>query len=437
MSCSFGKWVGAWTVARLGAGLLAAVPVAVPPLAAQEVVDMPAADRPLAGGFEEVYRIGSIDGETWETFGAVAGTAFDAAGNLHVFDRQGSRITVVDPSGRFVREVGEPGEGPGELRMPVEFAVMRDGRIVVADMGHRAYQLFGADGAFERMVAMGTDGGTIRMGQIAAHPSGDALVSGGGTTFIQMSRGPGAAAGAEPTTRPIDLVSLAGSTAGTRVLAEGWRPPPADPTTLEGGGMRFQMTSAGPRTFEPALLVGVLPDGGVVYSDSSAYALHVVGPEGSRARTLRRPLRPAPVTERMMTAERERRLAELEAGGGPQMRIMTSRGGGPAQPVPQEQIREMMRSQIEQLQFYPELPVIRDLTTSWTGKVWVERRGDTPTGPGPIDVLTPTGQYMGTFAADALGMPSSFGPDGLAAWITLDDFDVPTVVVRRLPPVLN
>jgi hypothetical protein len=56
---------------------------------------------------------------------------------------------------------------------------------------------------------------------------------------------------------------------------------------------------------------------------------------------------------------------------------------------------------------------------------------------GPIDVLTPTGQYQGTFAVGATEIPSSFGPDGLAAFVELDDFDVPTVVVRRLPPVLN
>lgn len=30
-------------------------------------------------------------------------------------------------------------------------------------------------------------------------------------------------------------------------------------------------------------------------------------------------------------------------------------------------------------------------------------------------------------------MPDAFGPDGLAAFIELDEFDVPSVVVRRLP----
>jgi hypothetical protein len=423
-------WIGAAVLASGASG-------AADGLEAQQVVDLPAEDRPLQAGFEEVYRIGSIDGDTWETFGDVAGTAFDAAGNLYVFDRQASRVTVVDRSGRFVREVGKPGDGPGELRSPMQFTVMRDGRVVISDAGHRAYQLFGVDGAFQRMVAMGEDGGTLRLGELEPHPSGDAVISGGGT-MVAMRAGPGAASTEEPTTRPIDVVSLSGDAATSRVLAEGWLPPRGDPRTLEGGGLRFQMTTSGPRTFEPGLLYGALPDGGVAYTDTSTYSVKVVRADGTPARILRRPFRPVPVTERMMTAERERRLAELESGEGPQMRVMVGgRGAAAAQPVPQDQIREMMRNQIAQAQFYPELPVVQALATSWSGKIWVERRGSAPTDPGPIDVLTPTGQYQGTFATGATEIPSSFGPDGLAAFVELDDFDVPTVVVRRLPPVLN
>jgi hypothetical protein len=421
-------------------GLVVAVVISIGgggPATAQQTVDMPGEDRPLRADFEEVYRIGSIGGEVWETFGEIAGTAFDAAGNLYVFDRQGSRITMVDPSGRFLREVGKAGDGPGEFRMAMQFTVMRDGRLVVADLGHRAYHLFDGEGQFERMVSMGDGGGTIRMGEIAPHPRGDAIISGGGATVIAMRAGPGGAGPDEPGTRPIDLVSLAGEEASVRPLAQGWQPPPADPATLEGGRLRFQMSVGGPRTFEPPLLVGALPNGGVVFSDSSAYALKVAAPEGGVSRILRRPFRPEPVTERIREAEKERRLAELEAGDGPQFRVMTARGGGAAQALPQEQVQEMVRGRIEQMQFFHELPVIQNLAASWTGKIWVERRGEELEGPGAIDVLTVEGRYMGTFAAGITDIPSAFGPQGLAAYVELDELDVPSVIVRRLPPVLN
>lgn len=408
-------------------------------LSAQDVLQLPAEDRALAADFEEVYRIGSLEGEEWETFGDIAGVAFDGDGNLYVLDRQASRVTVVGPDGSFLREVGGPGEGPGELRMPTAFTVMRDGRVVIADLGHRAYQIFGADGSFQRMVGMG-DGSVIRIGDLAPHPDGVSIVSGGGrSAVVSMRRGPGTGGEPEaPTTRPIDRVDVSGDRAEATPLASGWLPPRDDgPQRLEGGGMTLRMSTAGPRTFEPPLLVGVLPDGGVAFADSSAYAIKIVDGGGRPIRILRRPFEPRPVTERMKEAEKERRLAELEEGGGPRMRLMTTSGGGAPQAVSEDAVQEMMRGRIEEMQFYPELPVLRDLATSWTGKIWAQRRGGQPTEAGPIDVMTADGRYQGTFQPSRTAIPDAFGPDGLAAFIELDELDVPTVVVRRLPPVLN
>ncbi len=53
--------------------------------------------------------------------------------------------------------------------------------------------------------------------------------------------------------------------------------------------------------------------------------------------------------------------------------------------------------------------------------------------PGPIDVLAPDGRYVGTFPAGRREMPDAFGPDGLAAFLGTDEFDVPVITVRRLP----
>jgi len=283
------------------------------------------------------------------------------------------------------------------------------------------------------MVSMG-GGDEIRVGDMAPVPGGDAVISGGGGSVMTVRGGPGAAA---PTTRPIERVSLAGEVVEVTGLADGWLPPRSDePTRLEGGGMSLSMAGAGPRTFEPGLLVGVLPDGGVAFADSTGYAIKVAGSDGDVARVLRRPFEPRPVTARMQEAERERRLEELESGGGPRMRMMTDGPGG-TQTVSQDAINEMMRGQIAQMQFFPELPVLLDLRTSWTGRIWAQRRGDAPTDPGPIDVLTPEGSYLGTLHADAVDLPDAFGPGGVAAWIEEDDFGVPIIVVRRVPAELN
>ena len=63
----------------------------------------------------------------------------------------------------------------------------------------------------------------------------------------------------------------------------------------------------------------------------------------------------------------------------------------------------------------------------------MQRRGEHPESGGPIDVVTADGEYVGTYSTDATAMPDAFGPDGLAAFIELDEFDVAGVVVRKLP----
>ena len=78
------------------------------------------------------------------------------------------------------------------------------------------------------------------------------------------------------------------------------------------------------------------------------------------------------------------------------------------------------------------MPVLRSLATSWNGRVWVQRLGEHPESDGPIDVVTADGECVGTFRTDATVMPDAFGPNGLAAFIELDEFDVASVV-RRLP----
>ena len=421
-----------WSVTAL------AVALVVVPATAQEIIEIPAADRTINANFSEVFRVGALDGALWETFGDIRGTGFDAEGNLYIFDAQSSRVVVVDAEGNFLREFGQAGEGPGEFRMALGFAVMRDGDIVIADMGHRAYQLFSAEGEFQRMVSMGGDDGMIRLSGLQPDPRGGAIYSGGGGIQVAMSRRGGPGGGPPPpTSRPIERITLDGETASVETVVDAWLPPRGDgrPETLEGGGMRFSIGQMGPRTFEPPLLVGALAGGGVVYSDSSAYALKIQPAGGGGVeRVLRRSFTPEPVTESVKDAEKERQLEEIEEGEGPQMRIMTAGpGGGAAQSVSQDAIREMMVNRLEGLQFYPEVPVLRGLSTSWDGRIWVQRRGDEPTSDGPIDVLTAEGEYVGTFATGATEMPSSFGPHGLAAFLERDELDVPRVVVRRLP----
>ena len=91
-----------------------------------------------------------------------------------------------------------------------------------------------------------------------------------------------------------------------------------------------------------------------------------------------------------------------------------------------------MTQLIDGMEFAEEIPVIEDLGVDRDGRIWVQRTGSRVGEPGPIDLITADGRYLGTLAAGETPIPDSFGPGGLAAFIELDEYDVPRVEVRRL-----
>ncbi len=418
-------------------------PLATPALRAQEVIEVTDRDRRIEPDFEEVYRVGVLEGESWEMFAQVGKVAFDAEGNLYVFDgtagfarfggvglvRSGAvRVLVFDAAGRFVREFGSSGGGPGEFNQPIGFAVLRDGTVVVSDVGHRAYQFFDASGEFQRMVRAdeGPDAVAIPAHDIQPDPRGGAVFARGGGAGSILMRVGGAAD--PPTSRPALRVGLEGDAVRADTVADGWLPPRTDledlATTPAPAELRAMLSRmALPTVFEPPFLMGVLPDGGIVHSDSSAYALKVT-PPGVRgvARIIRRPFAPEPVTEAVREAREERTAA---ARGGPRrMMLVGAAEGNNPRPEATFELEE---------RYYHEVPVLRGLATTWEGHIWVQRRGEEPESDGPIDVLTAEGTYVGTYATGATRVPDAFGPDGLAAFIEHDELDVARVVVRRLP----
>ena len=186
--------------------------------------------------------------------------------------------------------------------------------------------------------------------------------------------------------------------------------------------------------FEPDVLFDALPSGGVAFSDSSAYVIKLTDPSGAVFRVLRRPIRPMLVTEEMRRAERER-LLEAQRN-----RQVTQIGEEPPPEVLEllNRMRAAWLAEVENMQFFPEVPVIAAVRATWGGALWIQRT--TAPGveePGPIDVLSPHGRYVGTLAPGLPKMPDAFGPDGLVAFIETDEFDVPVITVRRIPGAIR
>ncbi len=383
---------------------------------AQEVVDLPAEDRLLSPDLELLYSIGSAGAATeWQLFSTISSLGFDAAGNLHLMDRTGgltgqARIVVVDPAGGLAGEFGRSGEGPGEFRAPRQMIVWPDGATLVEDIMHRGYHVFAPGGAFERMV--GDEAGSDMRPERT-----------GGRTVIGGSW--------DTATRAILRFDLSSAEVEALTLAEVWQPREQEVRAHEAQDIDDMVRAVW--GFEPELLFDALPSGGVAFSDSSAYAIKLTDQAGAVSRILRRPIRPRSVTEGIRQAERERRIERLQ-------RRPSSVTGNPRREdiAFMDALLEGQMRAVENMLFFSEVPVVSAVRTTWDGTLWIQRSAEPGAEePGPIDVLAPDRRYVGTIAPEILPMPDAFGPGGLVAFIEADEFDVPVVAVRRLPPAIR
>lgn len=360
-------------------------------------------DVMLNAATEEVFTVGSVVGDAWDTFGNVRSVAFDSGGNLHIFDSQSEHILVVGPDGSLVRTVGGRGEGPGEFGNVSSAIVARDGSYTV--LGSSRVDLLAPDGTFVRSV-------TLEQGLILADlalPDGRLVAS----QFLRMADFMASGEFPDPEGRPIHVIPLDGSEPTVHYTA--WDLP-EDPTEdadedSDPGTIRL---SAG-RAFEPGLHFDMLTDGRLALADSIGYRVKLIGLDGSLAGVIERPIAPLAVSEAIMEAERERYREETA-----QLANVRS------------QIFQIEREGAEALVFADEVPVVADLSVDWDDRIWVTRSGTDGGDNGPTDIVTPDGRYVGTLAADELRTPDAFGPDGLLAYIDLDELEVPTVRVIRL-----
>ena len=96
----------------------------------------------------EEMSIGELEGEQEYLLGQIVGIAVDSLDRVYLLDRLGPSLRLYDAGGNFVREVGSPGQGPGELGSPDSgLQILSDGRVAVRDPGNARIQLFDSTGA--------------------------------------------------------------------------------------------------------------------------------------------------------------------------------------------------------------------------------------------------------------------------------------------------
>ena len=146
---------------------------------------------------------------------------------------------------------------------------------------------------------------------------------------------------AEHTSLPIERLLLTGDVVARDTVVEGWLAPGGEPLAT---GLPER------HVFGPRMLLGVLPDGSVAFSDSSAYAIKIARTGIGVWRILRRALQPIPVTGRMIETEKAR-----------QRKILT---------ITPPMFRQYERQRIANLPFSEEFAIVRALRTGWDGEIW-------------------------------------------------------------------
>ncbi len=365
-------------------------------IAAQAVVDLPENDRTLASlPMDEAFRIGGAAARGWQALGYVPTVSFDERGHLYVLDADQATVLVVDDSGGLVRRIGGRGEGPGEFASAGKLLVSRDSTVVIFDAGRQVYHAFSPRGSFVGQFNVRDI--TRSSVRIVAANNGPAFF-----TLFETDR-----------FRTIETVALANGAALHRAVFQMWRP--EDKVHRDGVEFGFSGFEA-PAPFEkwfPSAKFDRLPEGGLAVVDSSSYLIRIVGPDGTVDRIIQRPIAPQPVSRSVRAETQRRTRARFATMSGPW--------------------RDLHLDAIDNMRFFPEVPVVCDMRTTWSGGIWIERCDDNMFDEARvIDVIAGDGSYVGSFAEGVAEMPAAFGPDGLVVFIRKDEFDATVVLVGRL-----
>jgi streptogramin lyase len=93
-----------------------------------------------------------VPGTTEDTFNMPSSVAIAANGDIFVGDGHGgmsnNRIVKFDKNGKYIKEWGRKGTGPGEFDQPHTMAFDSRGRLFVGDRNNNRIQIFNQDGKF-------------------------------------------------------------------------------------------------------------------------------------------------------------------------------------------------------------------------------------------------------------------------------------------------
>ena len=291
------------------------------------------------------------------------------AGQVYVADWTGTRVSVFDRRGRFVKDLGRSGDGPGEFRNPTALSVDPFGALVVFDAGRGVVSRWSSRGDLlnEERAPAGYWGpgfvvGRDRQWLVAADDFDGGL---GTNQRLVEIRG-----GTEKTLHEVQMESAVAH--------------------LPCG------TFPAPRVFSPSILW--------THQGDTLWVVHGRGyridgiVDGTAVASFRRDIEPIPATQALA-------IKAVESGIGPYNRFLDRCGATAKQLVTEISFEESVSS-------------ISGVLAAPNGDLWVSRSPDGIT-PSLVDILGPDGVYRGT--AELSGVPAGFLSDSLFVVLRIQD----------------
>ncbi|MBN1271887.1 MAG: 6-bladed beta-propeller [Candidatus Aminicenantes bacterium] len=211
--------------------------------------------------FREDLSLGGEEATGEYMFAGVMDIEVDAGDNIYVLDRDEAHIQVFDEQGAFIRTIGSPGAGPGEISNPWSFCLKND-TLTVASMDGRM-SLFTTGGEFVRVIQTGF----IWIFQLAMDSLGNYYM-----TVPNMSENAGI----------------------TTVINKYDQEFKSLQQMVETPGMDRQGVI---KVFRPMLYWEMDKDDNIVYGYPENYEVNIINTEGKPYKKITRPCDPIPVSE--------------------------------------------------------------------------------------------------------------------------------------------
>jgi 6-bladed beta-propeller protein len=355
-----------------------------------------------AWSLSEEVSIGGLSGEVEYEFGQITGVDVDSEGDLYVADLQAQEVRVFNPSGVYLRTIGKPGSGPGEIGAGGLVGVFVIGdEVLVPDMANARINRFTLEG--EPLDAATLDvlaGIPIRWDRVAHEVIAQRRT---------VNTDPSAAEDFVPT--------------GDVVVTMNRETPEILATLPVGQSMQF--TGGGIpqiKIFDPEPVWDAGDDGGILVAMNSAVRIEVWSPDGALQHVISRERDLKPVTERDQRIFKDV-VAEQVAQQG----------------APPAAIQQFLAS----MQFAEYYPAFATLAVGPSGSVWAQRirsgdeiGGDEDFNPQDLgsnewDVYNSEGHYLGVFTFPGKFQPIKVIGDRFYG-IHRDELDVPSVKVYRV-----